>query len=76
VTGGAIINVLHYACLQAVDRTPPKLYEADLLKGISRELQKEGRVQRQANRGYLGNVPATAQKTGETPAANRRNPSG
>ncbi len=57
LTGGGIINVLHYACIKAVDRTPPKIYESDLLKGISRELQKEGRLDIKANRGYLDSVP-------------------
>ncbi len=60
LTGGGIINVLHYACIKVVERTPPKIYEGDLLKGISRELQKEGRLDRKANRGYLGSVPAMA----------------
>ncbi|MGK7915223.1 MAG: ATP-binding protein [Prochloraceae cyanobacterium] len=60
LTGGSIINVLHYACIKAVDRTPPKIYESDLLKGISRELQKEGRRDSKANRSYLGNVPTMA----------------
>ncbi len=60
LTGGGIINVLHYACIKAVDRTPPKIYESDLLKGISRELQKEGRQDTKANRGYLGSVPTMA----------------
>ncbi|MDJ0900744.1 MAG: ATP-binding protein [Xenococcus sp. MO_188.B8] len=58
LTGGGIINILHYACIKAVERTPHKIYEEDLLKGISRELRKEGRQAGKANRGYLGSIPA------------------
>ncbi|MBE9062401.1 ATP-binding protein [cf. Phormidesmis sp. LEGE 11477] len=54
LTGGNIINVLRYACLKAVTQTPQKIYEDDLLEGISRELQKEGRVEDKASRRYLG----------------------
>ena len=62
LAGGGIINVLHYACIKAVERNPPKIYEGDLLKGIRRELNKEGRLESKANRGYLGSVPAIAKK--------------
>ena len=44
LTGGGIINVLHYACIKAVNRTPAKIYQRDLLEGINRELKKEGSV--------------------------------
>ncbi len=43
LSGGAIINVLRYACLMAVERTPPVVLSHDLLDGIRRELQKDGR---------------------------------
>ena len=46
LTGGGIMNVLRYACLKAVERQPPTIYEGDLLQGISRETQKEGRSPR------------------------------
>ena len=60
LTGGAIINVLHYACIKAVERKPQKIYQEDLLKGINRELQKEGGLESKANRRYWGGVPAIA----------------
>lgn len=63
LTGGNIINILRYACLKAVTRTPPKIDDDDLIKGIRRELHKEGRVDSKAHKGYLGSVPAITQKT-------------
>ncbi len=42
LAGGAIINVLRYACLRAVVRTPPMVHLSDLMSGIKQELQKEG----------------------------------
>lgn len=44
LTGGNIINVLRYACLKAVTRTPHKIDKGDLLQAVSRELKKEGRA--------------------------------
>ena len=41
--GGNIVNVLRYACLQAVQREPPLIGEGDLLEGVRRELRKDGR---------------------------------
>jgi hypothetical protein len=43
LSGGSIINVLRYACLCAVMRTPPEVRQEDLVKGVQRELEKEGR---------------------------------
>ena len=45
LAGGAIINVVHYACLQAVKRGKEKrlLYD-DLLRGINLEFDKQGKV--------------------------------
>ncbi len=43
LAGGAIINVLRYACLMAVQRRPPTVQAHDLADGVRRELQKEGR---------------------------------
>jgi AAA+ superfamily predicted ATPase len=43
LAGGAIINVLRYACLMAVQRRPPTVHAHDLADGVRRELQKEGR---------------------------------
>lgn len=58
LTGGDIINILNYACIKAVDRKPQKIDEDDLLKGISREMQKKGLVAGQGNRGSSESVQA------------------
>ena len=42
LSGGSIINVLRFACLRAVARTPREIRAPDLLRGIERELNKEG----------------------------------
>ncbi|MEJ1968741.1 MAG: ATP-binding protein [Rhizomicrobium sp.] len=43
LSGGSIVNVLRYACLQAVTRTPPRIETPDLLNGVRRELHKDGK---------------------------------
>lgn len=43
LSGGSIINVLRYACLRAVVRRPQEVRAADILQGIQRELNKEGK---------------------------------
>ena len=43
LAGGAIINVLRHACLLAVGRSPPVVQAHDLLDGVRREMQKDGR---------------------------------
>ncbi|CAK0777078.1 hypothetical protein CCP3SC1_890003 [Gammaproteobacteria bacterium] len=43
LTGGAIINILRYACLKAVVRDPQEVRAEDLFAGIRRELYKEGK---------------------------------
>lgn len=43
LAGGAIINVLRYACLSAVARSPAIVQLADIMAGVRHELQKEGR---------------------------------
>ncbi len=43
LSGGGIVNVLRYACLQAVTRKPQIIQMQDLLDGMRRELHKEGR---------------------------------
>lgn len=43
LSGGSIINVLRFACLRAVERTPPEVLLADLQTGIASELRKEGK---------------------------------
>lgn len=43
ISGGAIINVLRYAAIKAVERTPPLITNHDLENGIRKELRKEGK---------------------------------
>lgn len=52
LAGGSIINVLHYACIKAVNRAPQIISAEDILNGIRRELEKEGRLE---NKDYWGN---------------------
>jgi SpoVK/Ycf46/Vps4 family AAA+-type ATPase len=47
ISGGTIINVLRYACLKAVVRTPQEIRVQDLLYGIRKELHKEGKFLKQ-----------------------------
>jgi len=47
LSGGSIINVLRYSCLKAVVRSPQEIRACDLLKGVRRELQKEGKFLKQ-----------------------------
>ena len=45
LAGGSIINVLQYACLQALGRGRDRtLVFDDLLKGIALEMEKHGKV--------------------------------
>lgn len=44
LTGGAIINILRYCALAAVERNPPVIQQADILTGIRKELRKEGKT--------------------------------
>jgi AAA+ superfamily predicted ATPase len=45
LAGGSIINVVHYACLQALSRGKQiLLHKSDLLKGIELEMEKAGKV--------------------------------
>lgn len=44
LSGGAILNVSRYACLAAIRRERKKIEKADLIKGIRREFEKEGKV--------------------------------
>ena len=43
LSGGGIINVLRFAALGAVRREPHTVCAADLLHGVRRELQKQGK---------------------------------
>lgn len=44
ISGGAMINVYRYAALKAISRQKQLITEADVLKGIRRELHKEGKT--------------------------------
>lgn len=44
LTGAAILNVVQYACLQALERGNSQLQDADLRDGILREFKKEGKI--------------------------------
>jgi hypothetical protein len=44
LSGGAIVNVVHYAALMALDEGSTCIRRDDLLAGIRRELQKEGKT--------------------------------
>ncbi|WP_423737465.1 ATP-binding protein [Chitinophaga caseinilytica] len=43
LTGSHILNVVQYVCLQALDRGSPQVGHADVLRGVKRELEKEGK---------------------------------
>jgi adenylate kinase family enzyme len=47
LSGGSIINVLRYACLKAVVRTPQEIRAQDLRHGVRKELHKEGKFLKQ-----------------------------
>ncbi len=44
LTGGAIINVLRYCSLLAVEKDPPIIDQLDIFTGIKKELRKEGKT--------------------------------
>ncbi len=44
LTGGNIVNVVQHACLAAIARGSQTIRLADALKGIQREIEKEGKV--------------------------------
>ncbi|MEL7085113.1 MAG: ATP-binding protein [Cyanobacteria bacterium J06597_1] len=58
LAGGGIVNVLRYASLKAIQRTPPIVYVDDLVHGIQRELKKEGRHMTNINRSYWSSTLA------------------
>jgi len=43
LAGGSILNIVHYAVLMAMEAGSGVIRRADLLAGVRRELQKEGR---------------------------------
>jgi SpoVK/Ycf46/Vps4 family AAA+-type ATPase len=46
LTGAAITNIVQYACLRSLARGEEMICNNDLIKGIKRELEKEGRILR------------------------------
>ena len=44
LSGGAIINVVRFASLMTLDREETLIRQSDLIKGIKREFQKEGKT--------------------------------
>ncbi len=46
LSGAEIINVVQYCCLKALDRHPKEINQEDILFGIRREFQKEGKIMR------------------------------
>jgi SpoVK/Ycf46/Vps4 family AAA+-type ATPase len=44
IAGGAIVNVLKYCAIKALQQEKPLVLEADLIQGIKNELMKEGKV--------------------------------
>ncbi len=43
ITGGNIINVVQYACLKALERKSTAVALEDVVNGIRKEMNKEGR---------------------------------
>ena len=44
LSGAGILNVVQYACLQALERNDDKVQESDVREGIVREFSKEGKI--------------------------------
>lgn len=44
LAGGSIINVVQYACLKSLQRSSNKIRMKDVLQGIRREIEKDGRL--------------------------------
>jgi len=44
VTGANIVNIIHYTCLQSISRNLKVITLPDLLNGIQKELEKEGKM--------------------------------
>ncbi|NAS14295.1 ATP-binding protein [Poritiphilus flavus] len=44
LSGGNIINVVQYACLKSISKRSDEIFKEDVLKGIRREVEKEGKV--------------------------------
>lgn len=44
INGANIVNVIHYACLQTLEKNSDTIRQSDLLKGIQKEYIKEGKM--------------------------------
>jgi hypothetical protein len=44
MSGGAIANVVRYGAIRAAQRGSERVAASDLLRGVVRELRKEGRT--------------------------------
>lgn len=44
LSGSAIINVIHYASLQAINKNSQTIFKKDLIEGIRREYEKDDKV--------------------------------
>lgn len=44
LSGGSIMNVMRYASLMAIDKSSEAIQHTDIINGIRRELQKEGKT--------------------------------
>lgn len=44
VTGANIVNVVHYACLKTIAQNSKVISQTDLLNGIQKEFEKEGKM--------------------------------
>lgn len=44
LSGGSIFNVLQFSALAAVQRDPPMITQQDILRGVRKELRKEGKT--------------------------------
>ncbi len=44
LSGSAIVNIIHYASLQTINRKSTTILKQDLMEGIKREYEKEERV--------------------------------
>lgn len=43
LTGSHIMNIVHYLCLEALEKETTSISNQDIIKGIRRELEKEGK---------------------------------
>ena len=46
ITGANIVNIIHYVGLQAMKKNSGKIYQSEIIKGIQKEYEKEGKMMR------------------------------